>query len=88
MEKDGECRIAPLQCDADAPTDDTTFSSAGEPNQHIARCVGETKASIFAMRWQAIIATGPSSDVPTQFRLTREVYWIGQIPPLVQPDQP
>jgi hypothetical protein len=77
----GECRIAPMQC-VETRTDDPNMTGESTFGQHIARCIGETKASIFAMRWQAIIATGPDAETPTQFRLIREVFWSGQIPPL------
>ncbi len=77
----GVCRIAPLQC-VEAPTDDPAIISGNGAGEHISRCIGETTASIFAMRWQVIIATGPNAETPTEFRLIREVFWSGQIPPL------
>lgn len=83
----GECRIAPFQC-GDNRTDDQTMTGENTPSQHIARCVGQTQASIFAMRWQIILATGPDPATPTQFRLTREVFWSGQIPPMNIPELP
>lgn len=77
----GECRIAPLQC-SETLTTDPGMTGSGRGGQHVARCIGETTASIFAMRWQAIIATGPNAENATTFRLIREVFWSGQIPPL------
>jgi len=87
IEQGGQCRIAPLQC-GDNRTDDESLTGATTLGQHVARCVGETKASIFAMRWLAVIATGSNPDTPTEFRLTREIYWSGQIPPIPQPEGP
>jgi hypothetical protein len=87
----GQCRIAPEQCkDENKESGDSSSSSVAVSvlGQHIARCIGESKISIFAMRWQAIIATGPSPDVPTEFRITREIYWTGQVPPMPQVDPP
>lgn len=87
----GECRIAPAQCaDDDETSGESDLSSFAVPalNQHVARCSGESKISIFAMRWQVIIATGPSPDVPTRFRITREIYWTGQVPPEQQLELP
>ena len=80
VEKNGQCRIAPLQCEGDNPTYDKTLPGVSAFSQNVARCTGETKVSIFAMRWEVDIATGPSPDVPTQFSLTREVFWTGQVP--------
>jgi hypothetical protein len=77
----GICRIAPLQCE-DNSTKDPAITGGNTTGQHVSRCIGETTASIFAMRWQVIIATGPDAETPTQFRLIREVFWSGQIPPL------
>jgi hypothetical protein len=82
----GKCRITPLQCGDQTDAADSTGWTA--PGQHIARCVGESKVSIFAMRWQAIVATGPSRDMPTEFRIVREIFWTGQIPPMTTPEQP
>ncbi len=87
MNSGGECRIGQSQC-ADTANDDPNASELVSPGQHIARCIGESKVSIFGMRWQAIIATGPHPDVPTEFRVTREIYWTGQIPPLQIPEPP
>jgi hypothetical protein len=85
MENGGQCRIAPLQC-GDNRTDDESLTGADSSGQHIARCVSETTASIFAMRWQVVIATGSTPDVWAQFRLQREIFWSGQVPPM--PEQP
>jgi hypothetical protein len=83
----GECRIAPFEC-GDTKSDNPDITGANNPGQNIARCVGESKISIFAMRWQAIIATGPSNDVPTEFRITREIFWSGEVPPIQNLNQP
>ena len=83
----GACRMAPFQC-SDTRTDDPSTTGSTTPGQNVARCVGESKVSIFAMRWQAIIATGPSADVPTEFRIVREIYWTGQVPPMPKPELP
>jgi hypothetical protein len=85
MERGGQCRIAPLQC-GDNRTDDETLTGVDSSGQHIARCVGETTTSIFAMRWQAVIATGSTPETRAQFRLQREIFWSGQVPPM--PEQP
>jgi hypothetical protein len=72
----GVCNIAPFSCGG---TDEFTTDTIGA-NQHVATCTAEVTFSIFAMRWEANIATG---TVPgeTQYRLTREVFWTGAVPP-------
>ncbi|MBI5669184.1 MAG: hypothetical protein HZC41_14360 [Chloroflexi bacterium] len=52
--------------------------------QSVAQCEGEKRFSIFAMRWNVIVATGYQQNGPTHFRLTREVFWTGDIPPRQQ----
>jgi hypothetical protein len=59
---------------------ETSDASASSP-LNVARCSGEVVFSIFAMRWNAVIATGYNAEEPTHFRLSREVYWTGEIPP-------
>jgi hypothetical protein len=83
-EKGGACRAAPFQCAPNPSPDDLTPGQNTE-GQHVARCVGQTQFSVFAMRWEAIIAANYQAQGKTHFRLTREVYWTGAVPP--QPAQ-
>jgi hypothetical protein len=81
MDKGGVCRAAPFACGGQLSLGDNSGDGSAE---HVARCVGETHVSLFAMRWEAIIATGYSSGGKTHFRLTREMYWTGAVPPKQQ----
>ncbi|MEO8610323.1 MAG: hypothetical protein ABI690_20675 [Chloroflexota bacterium] len=83
----GQCRLALFQC-GNTQANSTSENDQPLPGDNVARCVGESKISIFAMRWQANIATGPSADVPTEFRISREIYWTGAAPPIPQPVSP
>lgn len=49
--------------------------------EQVAQCSGELDFSIFAMKWDAVIGTGYLEGPLTRFRLSREIYWSGQIPP-------
>lgn len=71
----GRCTYAPAVCDAGFLRDVTGTSD------QIARCVGEQEFSIFAMRWTAEVLTSRSADIISQFRLNREVFWSGTLPP-------
>jgi len=74
--KEGQCRIAPMWCgDLASPGGSNTNG------QNVARCVATQNFSIFALRWEVIIATGATSDESSQFRLSREIYWTGAVPP-------
>jgi hypothetical protein len=77
--QDGQCRVAPIACDANE-----TQSATKDVNgvgQNVARCVGTQNFSIFALRWEVVIATGAASSLETEFRLNREIYWTGAVPP-------
>lgn len=56
-------------------------ASSTSRSQNVAQCSGEQPFSIFAMRWNAVIATGYGGTTPTHFRLSREIYWTGEVPP-------
>ena len=77
--KDSQCRIAPTWC-----TDENSIQSpAGSSSigQNVARCVATQNFSIFALRWEVVIATGSTSAETSQFRLNREIFWTGAVPP-------
>lgn len=76
----GQCRLSPGVCESN-----TTESTGSRSAQHVARCIGTTSFSLFALRWQAVIASGGSADVATEFRLEREIFWSGSVPPLIEP---
>jgi hypothetical protein len=78
-----QCRFVP---DCDAPVVPEISANAGNATQSVTRCVGERQVSIFAMRWQVVISV--NSNLRTEFRLQREVYWTGSVPPLQQPELP
>ncbi len=69
------CEVSLLWCDG---ADYTTVYRA---NQHVARCYGTTPFSIFTMHWQVLIASGNDSSSPSEFRLRREVSWVGSPSP-------
>jgi hypothetical protein len=83
IEQGGQCHIAPT-CDA-VSTSEPALPNVENTAQNVARCVGKADASIFALRWQAIIATGRTPDVATEFRVEREMFWTGAVPPITQP---
>lgn len=74
VEQGGTCSITPMLC-GEISIDVPRF------NQHIARCTGDVRFSIFAMRWRTLISTGDQGEPQTIFRLSREVFWTGEIPP-------
>ena len=78
---DTVCSVAPLWC---GDSSDQTLSGAAVPGQHVARCQGITRFSLFAMRWQAVISTADTPGYQTEFRLAREIFWTGDVPPLAQ----
>lgn len=83
QDQQGVCSIAPLWC-GDVRTDDPALSGVNTPGQHVARCQGEIRFSVFAMRWQAIISTADTPEYETEFRVAREIFWTGSVPPLPQ----
>ncbi|MBI1279489.1 MAG: hypothetical protein GC179_15270 [Anaerolineaceae bacterium] len=78
-----ECRVAPVWCDNSASS--TPPEGSKTRGQNVARCVGTQNFSIFALRWEAIIATGATANEVTQFRLNREIFWTGAVPPYNAP---
>lgn len=76
-----ECQIIANICGGN--NFEFTMQTAG---QHVATCIGTQDFSIFAMRWEANISTGYNNlNTPTQFSLTREVFWTGDVPPALNP---
>ncbi len=70
------CRVAPGQCNAVLQRTDPL-----SPSDNIGSCTGAVYFSEFAMSWSVVIAGGYRDDSsPTQFRVSREVYWLGDIP--------
>ena len=80
--KDAQCRVAPFSC---VDGSSTTAAGPNAGNQNVARCVGTQTFSIFALRWQVNIATGSSGDQKAIFRLDREIFWTGAVPPYNPP---
>ena len=81
-QQDVECRIAPSVCASGQFETQSSVSSLS----HVAECTGEVPFSIFAMRWNVNIAGGYASETaPTQFNLSRQVFWTGAIPPQMNP---
>ncbi len=74
------CRLAPVSCGGEN-TSQTSLPGDFVAGQHIGRCYGESKFSIFAQGWQVNIAYGPNEQEKTQFRVTREIFWTGEVPP-------
>jgi len=82
LANNGDCQIAPLSCNTDlsiAPAESSTNS------QNVARCSGTQNFSIFALRWDVNIATGSAPGQLSQFRLNREIFWTGAVPPYNPP---
>lgn len=73
----GSCIIAPEMCTAGFIN-----QSSVTTGENVSQCTGTTEFSLFEMRWQTIIATGYGSEYPTQFKLSREVFWSGSVPPV------
>lgn len=77
--KEGQCRVAPIACGtSETPSAAKDVNGVG---QNVARCIGTQNFSIFALRWEVVIATGAASSNETEFRLNREIYWTGAVPP-------
>jgi hypothetical protein len=70
----GACSITPGMCSTGA------FVNPNVGTQNVGSCVADVSFSIFQMRWEVDVASGYSGEHPTQFRLKREVYWIGSPP--------
>ncbi len=81
--KAAECRVAPVWCDTS--TSATPPEGSKTSSQNVARCIGTQIFSIFALRWETVIATGSTPDQITQFRLNREIFWTGAVPPYNPP---
>ena len=82
VEKQGQCRISPVWCQDTNPNPPAEVNNRG---QNVARCESTQNFSIFALRWEVVIATGSSLDQVSQFRLNREIYWTGAVPPNIPP---
>lgn len=65
-------------------SDDCTTSGVPAEVEQVTQCTGERYFSIFAMRWKVFVASGYKTNGATHFRLTREVFWTGGIPPVQQ----
>lgn len=84
-EQGSTCRTAPGWCAlTDQPQPDESVNFGGVYNQHVALCSGASKFSIFAMSWDVAISTGSGPDELTNFRIAREIYWTGGVPPRPQ----
>lgn len=73
---DTDCLPAAGNCEGDT----STPGDLRDPNQE-AECVGERQFSIFAMQWKVMIVSGDQTASTTQFRLSREIFWTGSVPP-------
>jgi len=80
QENGATCRVAPVYCGGE-DTSQTSLPGDFVAGQHIGRCYGEAKFSIFAQSWEVNIAYGPNEQEKTQFRVTREIFWSGEVPP-------
>lgn len=76
-----ECRLAPLFCGDTTDPNQISLSGVNTSGQNVGRCHGEIKFSIFAMSYDVVIANGDTPEVKTRFRLAREVFWSGSVPP-------
>lgn len=70
------CEISPLWCDG------VEYTTVYRANQYVARCYGGNTFSIFVMHWQVVIASGSDSSSPSEFRLRREISWVGASAPV------
>lgn len=82
IENGTQCRVAPLWCTGEG---ESSAVIPHERNQNIGRCEATQTFSIFALRYEVIIATGATLDEVSQFRLNREIYWTGAVPPYNPP---
>lgn len=76
IEQGANCIFAPDICEEGF----VNLSEVG-PGQNVSRCTAQESFSIFAMQWNAIIATGYRDDYPTHYQLSREIFWTGEVPP-------
>jgi hypothetical protein len=85
IQSGGSCEFAPQWCGPGSGTTPNSFARI-TPGDHVARCLGTSNFSIFAQRWQILIASaGYSGAEGTTFRVVRDVLWNGQASPLVDP---
>jgi hypothetical protein len=86
IENGGQCEFAPQWCTEGGGTSPDSFARI-VPGDHVARCTGTSSFSIFAQRWQVLIATsGYSGAEGATFRLVRDVLWNGDAgPPISLP---
>jgi len=77
-----QCRVAPLYCTGEGQA---SVVVPNERTQNVGRCEVTQTFSIFALRYEVIVATGSNSDQASQFRLNREIYWTGAVPPYNPP---
>lgn len=79
QEHDTDCHVTVENCGGETGG----AAEFDEPNT-MTQCTGEKPFSIFAMRWDVIILPGQQEDGLTHFRLLREVFWTGSVPPKPQ----
>lgn len=73
----GQCEFAPQWCREGGGTQPDSYARI-TPGDHVGRCMGVTSFSIFAQRWQVLIATiGSSGAEGASFRVVRDVLWAG-----------
>lgn len=60
---------------------DNSVVNGLERGATLGRCSADVQFSSFMMRWQVIIGVDNQDVSKTVLRLTREVFWGGQIPP-------
>jgi hypothetical protein len=77
IQSGGQCEFAPQWCVPGGGTTPNSYARIA-PGDHVARCLGTSNFSIFAQRWQVLIATtGSSGAEGTTFRIVRDVLWNG-----------
>ncbi len=73
QQQGGQCPVLPSRCAADG--------TQSQSEDYIAQCYGDIEFSIFALRWQFEIPVRTIQRQRTEFSLSREVFWTGDLPP-------
>ena len=80
QDQGGQCPVMPPRC----LTEGQDASSLQQSNDYVAVCSGETKFSIFAMRWRFTVPVKSIGSSRVQFDLNRGVSWTGDLPPVTE----
>lgn len=75
------CSVEPIWC-----FDSSELAPAvGSGGQRVAACTADVPFSLFLMRWNVVIEGGYEPAAPTRLYVSREISWMGALPPARDP---